>query len=267
MRSTSNAATLAAAVIISLFLQPVAAFWRMPCPGRLVLERADPIISPGAVSGHVHTVSGGSGFSFTTSYEQLRASKCSSCPIQQDLSAYWTPKLYWRNAANTRFVDVPQAGEGNGATGGMTIYYEQRATYPNTTLKAFPPGLRMVAGNPFQRNYTGAIGAPGLAVQFVCLDYSESDIERVDQLDRHTNSGKLASLRRQRASLTRTAPMAFALRSISRPAGTACTTILQIMSLIWHILSSITTTGMSRDYIKPRIQPQPQLTFMQCLSG
>lgn len=31
----------------------------MSCPGRIVTERIDPIVSPGAVSGHVHTVSGG----------------------------------------------------------------------------------------------------------------------------------------------------------------------------------------------------------------
>jgi len=35
------------------------AFFRMPCPGRIVTERADPIVNPGAVSGHVHTISGG----------------------------------------------------------------------------------------------------------------------------------------------------------------------------------------------------------------
>ena len=67
------------------------AFWRMPCSGRLLLERADPIVNAGKVSGHVHTISGGNGFGFTTSYDQMRASTCSSCPIKEDLSVYWTP--------------------------------------------------------------------------------------------------------------------------------------------------------------------------------
>ncbi|CAD0023807.1 unnamed protein product [Aureobasidium pullulans] len=31
---------------------PAAAFFRMPCPGRIVTERADPIVSPGQVAGH-----------------------------------------------------------------------------------------------------------------------------------------------------------------------------------------------------------------------
>ncbi|KAK3069193.1 hypothetical protein LTR53_012654, partial [Teratosphaeriaceae sp. CCFEE 6253] len=151
---------------------PVSAFWRMPCPGRLVLERIDPLIFPGIVSPHVHTVSGGSGFGFETSYAQQRASACSSCPIKQDLSAYWTPKLYFMgDAEGSYFEDVPQAGEGNGVTGGMTVYYEQRG--PDLSkLLAFPEGFRMVAGDPFARYPTGKQAAPGLAVSFVCLDYS-----------------------------------------------------------------------------------------------
>lgn len=94
----------------------------MPCPGRLVTERADPIVSPGAISGHVHTISGGNGFNFSMDYAQARASTCSSCPITADLSNYWTPKLYYQTQ-NGSFIDVPQAGDGEGVYGGMTVYY------------------------------------------------------------------------------------------------------------------------------------------------
>lgn len=158
-------------VLAASLVAPAVAFWRMPCPGRLVLERIDPIISPGSVSGHVHTVSGGSGFGFNTTYEQQRASACSSCPIKQDLSAYWTPKLYYKYKNGSMFEDVLQAGEGPGSTGGLTVYYEQRGP-ANGTLHPFPPGFRMLAGDPFQRNDTGAQAAPGQAVSFACLDYS-----------------------------------------------------------------------------------------------
>jgi len=80
---------------LAVGISPVAAFWRMPCPGRLTLERIDPVISPGQVSGHVHTVSGGSGLNFTTSFQQQRNSACSSCPVKQDLSAVSIcPKSY-----------------------------------------------------------------------------------------------------------------------------------------------------------------------------
>lgn len=37
------------------------AFWRMECPGRVGLARLDPIIDPGTVSKHVHSIHGSSG--------------------------------------------------------------------------------------------------------------------------------------------------------------------------------------------------------------
>lgn len=36
----------------------VDAFWRLPCAAPLVTERADPIVNPGKVAGHVHTIMG-----------------------------------------------------------------------------------------------------------------------------------------------------------------------------------------------------------------
>ncbi|KAH7092289.1 hypothetical protein FB567DRAFT_614146 [Paraphoma chrysanthemicola] len=50
------------------------AFFRMSCPGRVVRDRVDPIVNPGKVAGHVHTVSGGSGFSASMTYQDARAS-------------------------------------------------------------------------------------------------------------------------------------------------------------------------------------------------
>lgn len=148
---------------------PAAAFFRMPCPGRIVTERADPIISPGAISGHVHTISGGNGFKFDMTYADTQASDCSSCPIKQDLSNYWTPKLYFQHQNGT-FQDVHQSGDGTGIYGGMTVYYLQRGGPDNDELKAFPEGFRMVAGNPYKRNHTDDFASE--AISFVCLDYS-----------------------------------------------------------------------------------------------
>lgn len=160
---------LNALALVASLAAPADAFWRMTCPGRLVKERADPIVAPGKVSAHVHTISGGSGFGFEMTYDQARASKCSSCPIKADLSNYWTPSLYFK-AQNGSFISVPQAGDFNGQTGGMTVYYQQRPGPNNDKLKAFPKGFRMVAGDPFKR-------APGTdfaskAVSFACLDYN-----------------------------------------------------------------------------------------------
>ena len=97
-------------------------FFRIPCAGRLVDERADPIISPGVVSQHVHEIAGGNAFNFTTTYNTTQQSSCSSCPVKKDLSNYWTPKLYWQ-APNGSFFDVPRLGEGLGKRAGMTVYY------------------------------------------------------------------------------------------------------------------------------------------------
>ncbi|EED20675.1 WSC domain protein, putative [Talaromyces stipitatus ATCC 10500] len=148
---------------------PTNAFFRMPCPGRLVDERADPIVSPGAISGHVHAIAGGNGFGFNMTYEDARASSCSSCPIKADLSNYWVPHLYYR-AQNGTFVQVPVSGDGKGNLGGITVYYLQRPGANNDPLKAFPEGFRMLAGDPFQRNFTGDFAAQ--AISYACLDYS-----------------------------------------------------------------------------------------------
>lgn len=102
--------------LLSTLVVPVTSFWRLPCKVPVVVERADPIISPGKVSGHVHTIMGGNGFGFTMDYNQARASTCSSCTVTKDMSNYWVPALYFK-AKNGTFISVKQSG-------GMTVYYE-----------------------------------------------------------------------------------------------------------------------------------------------
>jgi hypothetical protein len=102
---------------LSLFT-PATVFWRLPCISPLVIERADPIISPGIPSGHVHTIMGGNAFSFNMTYASTQTSTCSSCTVIGDFSNYWTPALYYQHP-NGSFTSVPQSG-------GATIYYLQR---------------------------------------------------------------------------------------------------------------------------------------------
>lgn len=73
---------------------------------------------PGKVAGHVHTVVGGSNFALQNTFEDLRASECTSCLVKQDLSAYWTPHLYfqWGN------------GSFSSASAGYLIYYCESST-------------------------------------------------------------------------------------------------------------------------------------------
>lgn len=189
----SNTITAAAAGIVATLATPASAFFRMSCPGSILLERADPIVSPGEVAGHVHTISGGNGFGFSMTYDQARASTCSSCLVKADLSNYWTPKLYFQ-AQDGTFEDVPQHGEGSGNTGGMTVYYLQRYSPESNELQAFPEGFRMVAGNPFQRSDTGRKEAPGSAVSFVCLNYDEGSTHHTSIPDRKCPSGLRAQV-------------------------------------------------------------------------
>lgn len=152
-------------------IAPADAFFRMSCPGRLVRERLDPIVSPGAVSGHVHTISGGSAFGPSMTFQQARAAKCSSCEIKEDMSNYWTPQLYVKKKDGT-ITTVPVAGDGSDTNGGMTVYYLQRGN-KGEKLHAFPEGFRMVAGDPSKRNFTGGLDAK--AISFACLGANKDE--------------------------------------------------------------------------------------------
>jgi len=59
-------------------------------PGMMSYGRLDPIIAPGAVSPHVHQISGSNGMQATYDYNTLRReSTCSNIIVQDDLSNYW----------------------------------------------------------------------------------------------------------------------------------------------------------------------------------
>jgi len=63
---------------------------------------------------------------------------------KEDLSNYWYPKLYFRD---------PKTGKLEAVTdGGLTVYYLFRGAGDKKNggpgLKAFPNGLKMLAGTP-----------------------------------------------------------------------------------------------------------------------
>jgi hypothetical protein len=43
------------------FAGNAAAFWRMPCRSQTGIARMDPIVDPGQISAHVHTITGSGG--------------------------------------------------------------------------------------------------------------------------------------------------------------------------------------------------------------
>jgi hypothetical protein len=109
--------------LAALLAAPASGTFVVQCYSRLFDQRADPVVNPGVASGHVHTITGGSGFNFSMTYDDARASSCSTCNIKQDLSNYWTPKLYFK-AQNGSFLDVPIVGDTDGGQmGGMAVYY------------------------------------------------------------------------------------------------------------------------------------------------
>jgi Domain of unknown function (DUF1996) len=127
------------AFVLFILFYTTAAFWRLPCPRQIGIARVDPLVAAGAISQHAHTIHGGNSkhapilsvificHNFTTSFLVLRslsshldfgvnatsddllASNCTSCAIDKDLSAYWTPLLYFRHSNGT-FQRVTQVG-------------------------------------------------------------------------------------------------------------------------------------------------------------
>src|ERR1700761_4510340 len=68
------------------------AMLRFSC-SQLVVERIDPLVSPGVVgSPHNHQVVGGDAFNATMTpvdYDPSKESTCTSCTFSEDFSNYW----------------------------------------------------------------------------------------------------------------------------------------------------------------------------------
>jgi hypothetical protein len=113
----------------------------------LTAQRSDPVLSPGRVSNHVHTVVGGNGFNANMSEVNATAT---SCDKALDHSNYWMPQLYYHNNSQYILVKFQEAA----------IFYQKRACDYTPNLGAcnqsfvplaFPHGFRMVAGEPSRR--------------------------------------------------------------------------------------------------------------------
>ncbi|KAL2201204.1 hypothetical protein P885DRAFT_26067 [Corynascus similis CBS 632.67] len=120
--------------------------------GPLTTCRADPIVSPGGPSTHVHTVMGASNFGFNVTGQSLRESKCTTALPRADMSAYWFPTLYFQDPATNLLEPVDMFY--------MNVYYFFEPT--NDDLKAFPLGLKMVSGNAMLRTAPSSSGATQL---------------------------------------------------------------------------------------------------------
>ncbi|KAI0015732.1 WSC-domain-containing protein [Xylariomycetidae sp. FL0641] len=159
--------------IVILLAAHATAYWRMVC-GLSQSSRIDPVVFPGLVSPHAHKISGASNINATATFDSLQSAECSTCSVQADKSAYWTPQLYYQHADGT-FEDVPN--------GGTVVYYLGRGEN-RSNIEPFPPGFKMLSGNPYLRSndtasFTYEDPDSGIAgrlvsdrVSFACLDSS-----------------------------------------------------------------------------------------------
>ncbi|KAH8902429.1 WSC-domain-containing protein, partial [Coniochaeta sp. PMI_546] len=143
--------------------------------GIIQVGRIDPVVSYGNIANHVHKIAGASNIGIDSSYTSLQQSECTSCTIQADKSAYWTPALYYLHADGT-YEEVPNTG--------MTVYYLGRGSDPhgNKTANPFPPGLKMLSGSTTARtqdlttktwgNSTYPSRLVSEAVSMVCINYN-----------------------------------------------------------------------------------------------
>ncbi|TKA70234.1 hypothetical protein B0A55_06883 [Friedmanniomyces simplex] len=159
---------LPSAAAVLPFLHGAYAFWRMNC-AVIQTGRVDPVVNPGAVAAHAHSIVGGSNIGVNSTYATMVNSSCTSCELRADKSAYWTPLLYY-NYPNGSFFEVPH--------GGSVVYYLARG--PNETgIQPFQPGFMMLSGNKAARSYDnetvtwGNAAYPGRPiadrVSFACL--------------------------------------------------------------------------------------------------
>ncbi|WVQ64088.1 uncharacterized protein L199_002247 [Kwoniella botswanensis] len=149
----------------------------------IITSRIDPVISPGGISSHVHSIVGSSSFKPTYTYENSIAGKCTTANIAIDHSNYWIPQLY-RKRDDGKF-DLVKMNRAN--TYYLLTYCERSDetvccfTYSLTTppnlaqsgsqneqVYDFPPGFRMVAGNPSRTTYNASNYADK-AISYVCL--------------------------------------------------------------------------------------------------
>jgi hypothetical protein len=162
--------------------------WKVFCTtDPLFRGRADPIVNPGTLSQHSHKVWGGSAFGLGKTpvdpvkyYNMLRASSCTTCSIELDLSNYWIPDLYyqWPNGSLSL---VPN--------GGLTVYYPSRGGFGNQTkpnIQPFPPGIRYLSGSPWRRSYNASKIADR-AISYACLGANP----RIDEMPYFPTNGSV----------------------------------------------------------------------------
>lgn len=122
------------------------------------------IVSPGGVGTHVHAIAGGSNFDKSMTYASSQAGRCTTAPVSVDKSNYWIPQLYYFNPTEASYTMIPVAY--------VNTYYLNRPG-KSGVVRAFPDGLRMIAGDGDRRTFD-AKDPDSAAINYVCLDYTNA---------------------------------------------------------------------------------------------
>ncbi|CAG9950699.1 unnamed protein product [Clonostachys rosea f. rosea IK726] len=107
----------------------------------ILQARIDPIVSPGKIASHVHTILGGSNFGMSSTGEDLLKSNCTNANVKGDMSNYWFPLLYFQDPQTGKLEPVEVFYP--------KVYYFFEKTHD--VIKAFPVGLNMLVGDPMKR--------------------------------------------------------------------------------------------------------------------
>ncbi|KAJ6468290.1 WSC domain-containing protein, partial [Mycena sanguinolenta] len=137
----------------------------------ITTERIDPIVNPGKVSGHVHSVFGGSNFRVSTNTSYLRQSGCTSSPITEDKSNYVRIHRYPHRPLTQmeKWILHERQRQPRHVLIACGVDYLFSDTPGVTT--PFPDDFRMLSGTPTLRSYNSSSFAQ-LAITFLCLDFS-----------------------------------------------------------------------------------------------
>ena len=161
-----NSKTYLSAVVAVLAASPVVAqrsfYFVLGSGNPLVTERLDPLLSPGGVSNHVHSIVGANGFAPTMDFAKTQSSTCSTISVKADKSNYWMPSLYF-HARNGSFIRVPEKPD-------HRIYYKYGtgSNGPDLERSEFPKGFRMITGNAMLRSDDGKMGSAGSQLNWQC---------------------------------------------------------------------------------------------------
>ncbi|KAI2638266.1 hypothetical protein GGS21DRAFT_510444 [Xylaria nigripes] len=125
----------------------------------------DPIVNPGTIGTHYHSIMGGRNFGPNTTGDDLLSSSCTTAMIKNDKSNYWINSLFFQDPKNGTFQKVPPYY--------MNVYYFFEPT--DDEIKPFPVGLKMMTGDPKKRSppASGALNldpnaGPINAIQWTC---------------------------------------------------------------------------------------------------